>query len=319
MDTMPDPARYAGIDVAAARLDVHVRPAGLAWTASNDPAGQRAVAQRLAELGVTLVVVEATGGYERPVAAELATADVPVAVVNPRQVRAFAKAIGQLAKTDALDAAVLAHYGEAVRPEPRPLPDAQTQHRKDLVARRADLVAMQTAEKQRRGHATGAIREGIEEHLTWLKTRIKALEQEIAALIKANDAWTATATLLMSTPGVALITTATLLANLSELGQLSRQEVAALVGVAPLNRDSGAMRGKRACWGGRGEVRRVRSLAAGTGVQDNPTLRTFRERLLAQGKLKKVALVACAHKLLTILTAMVRDGQPWTDPEGAVA
>jgi len=317
MEPLVDPPRFAGIDVAATHLDVHVRPDGLSWTAGNDPAGQRATARRLAELGVALVVVEATGGYERPVAAELATAEVPVAVVNPRQVRAFAKAIGRLAKTDALDAAVLAQYGEAVRPEPRPLPDAATQQLKDLVARRADLVAMQTAEKQRRGRAGGAIRAGIEEHLAWLKTRIAAIEREIAALIEANDAWAATAALLTSTPGVALVTAATLVANLSELGQLSRQEVAALVGVAPLNRDSGQLRGHRGCWGGRAEVRRVLYLAAGTGVQHNPTLRAFRERLLAKGKLKKVALVACAHKLLTTLNAMVRDGRPWQEPEAA--
>jgi transposase len=312
MDGSPDPQRWAGIDVAAEHLDLHVQPDGLAWTVANDPAGQQATAQRLAELGVALVVVEATGGYERPVAAELAVAEVPVAIVNPRQVRAFAKAIGRLAKTDRLDAALLAQYGESVRPVPRPLPDAATQQLKELVARRTDLVAIQTAEKQRRGRASGPIRTGIEEHLAWLKPRIAALEREIAALLAANEAWRATAAVLTSTPGVALITAATLVANLSELGQLSRHEIAALVGVAPLNRDSGKRRGPRACWGGRAEVRRVLYLAAGSAVQHAPILKAFRERLLAKGKRKKVALVACAHKLLTILNAMVRHGVPWT-------
>jgi transposase len=317
MEPAPEGARFAGIDVAAARLDVHFRPDGLSWSAANDPAGQAAVAARLSELGVALVVVEASGGYERPVAAEAAARRVPIAVVNPRHARAFAKAIGQLAKTDALDAALLARYGEAVRPEPRPLPAADHRRLQELVARRADLVGIQAAEKQRRGRAGEATRAGIEEHLAWLKGRITALDREIAALIKANAAWAATAALLTSVPGVAAVTTATVIAGLPELGALSRQEVAALVGVAPLNRDSGAMRGQRACWGGRSEVRRVLYLATGTAVQHNPTLRAFRERLLAKGKAKKVALVACLHKLLTILNAMLRDGQPWTDSPAA--
>lgn len=311
MDAAQEAPRSAGIDVAADHLDIHVHPDGLARTVANDPAGQAAAAGRLAELAVALVVVEATGGYERPVAAEVAAADVPVAIVNPRQLRAFAKAIGRLAKTDRLDAALLAQYGDAVRPVPRPLPDAATHHLKELVARRADLVAIQTAEKQRRGRASGPIRAGIEEHLAWLKPRIAACEREIAALIAADDAWRATAAVLTSTPGVALIAAATLVANLGELGQLSRHEIAALVGVAPLNRDSGTRRGQRACWGGRAEVRRVVYLAAGSAVQHNPVLKAFRARLLAKGKRKKVALVACAHKLLTILNAMVRDGEPW--------
>jgi transposase len=311
MEPTPDALRVAGIDVAAEHLDIHVQPDGVAWRVPNDPAGQAAGAARLAALGVDLVVLEATGGYERPIAAEVAAVDVPVAIVNPRQVRAFAKAIGRLAKTDQLDAALLAQYGAAVRPVPHALPDAQTQQLKELVARRADLVAIQTAEKQRRGRATGPIRAGIEEHLAWLKPRIVALEHEIAALLAANDAWRATTAVLTSVPGVALITAATLVANLGELGQVSHHEIAALVGVAPLNRDSGKRRGQRACWGGRAEVRRVLYLAAGSAVQHNPVLKAFRAHLLARGKRKKVALVACTHKLVTILNAMVRDGEPW--------
>jgi transposase len=314
MDPMHEALRVAGIDVAAAHLDLHVQPDGLGWRVANDPDGQAAAAARLAELGVRLVVLEATGGYERPVAAEVAALELPVAIVNPRQVRAFAKAIGRLAKTDRLDAALLAQYGTAVRPVPHPLPDAATHQLKELVARRADLVAIQTAEKQRRGRASGAIRAGIEEHLAWLKPRIAACEHEIAALLAADAAWRATTAVLTSVPGVALVTAATLVADLSELGHLSRQEVAALVGVAPLNRDSGKRRGQRACWGGRAEVRRVLYLAAGSAVQHNPVLKAFRTRLLATGKEKKVVLVACAHKLLTILNAMVRDGHPWLAP-----
>jgi transposase len=309
---MAEGERFVGIDVAVDRLDVHLRPGGLAWAAANDPAGQAAVAARLAALGVALVVVEASGGYERPLVAELAAAAVPVAVVNPRQARDFARAVGQLAKTDALDAALLARYGEAVRPAPRPLPDAEARQLADLVARRRDLVGMQAAEKQRLGRASGPIRADIEAHLAWLRGRLAELERRIAALVAANAAWAATAALLASAPGVGPVVAATLLAGLPELGKLTRQEVAALVGVAPLNRDSGRMRGTRGCRGGRAEVRRVLYLAAGTAVQHNPTLRAFRERLLKAGKPPKVALVACLRKLLTILNAMVRDGAPWS-------
>ena len=317
MDASQGAPRFAGVDVSADRLDAHVRPEGLAWAEANDPAGQAALAARLAELGVALVVVEASGGYERPLAAELAARDLPVAVVNPRQARDFAKAVGQLAKTDALDAAVLARYGEAIRSEPRPLPDAAAQELKDLVARRADLVAIQTGEKQRLGRTAGAVRASIEEHLAWLKPRIAELERRIAALIAANAAWKATAALLMTAPGVGPVVAATLVAELPELGKLTHSEAASLVGVAPRNRDSGKLRGTRSCWGGRAEVRRVLYLAAGTAVQHNPVLRAFRDRLLAGGKRKKVALVACTHKLLTILTAMLRDGTPWTAPAPA--
>ena len=315
--------RFAGIDVSAARLDAHVRPDGLAWSVANDPAGQADVAARLAGLGVELVVVEASGGYEAPAAAELRAAGVRVAVVNPRQARDFAKAVGQLAKTDdaqgAPDAALLARFAEAVRPEPRAVPDAEAQALKDLVARRRDLVGMQAAEKQRLGRAGAAIRAGIEAHLAWLKARIGELEREIAALIAANAAWTAAAALLTSAPGVAAVTAATLLAELPELGRLSRQEVAALVGVAPLNRDSGKLRGKRGCWGGRAEVRRVLYLAAGTAARCSPALRAFRDRLLRAGKAPKLARVACLHKLLTMLNAMLRDGTTWADPAAPAA
>ena len=306
-----DRPRFAGIDVAADRLDVAVRPGGPAWAAANDPAGQAAVAARLAALGPAPVVLEASGGYERPVAAELAARADPVAVVNPRQVRDFGKAVGQLAKTDALDAALLARFAEAVRPEARALPDADAQRLRDLVARRRDLVGMQAAEKQRLGRATGAVRANVEAHLAWLADQVAGLERQIAALVAANAAWRATAALLATAPGVGAVTAATLPAELPELGTLTRQGIAALVGVAPLNRDSGRMRGRRGTWGGRAEVRRVPFLAAGTAARHNPTLRAFRARLLAAGKRKKVALVACMRKLLTSLNAMVRDGRPW--------
>ena len=317
MDAAQEAPRFAGVDVAADRLDVHVRPGDVAWAAANDPDGQAAVAARLAELGAALVVVEASGGYERPLVAEVAAAGVAVAVANPRQVRAFAKAIGQLAKTDALDAAVLARYGEAIRPSPRPLADAAAQELRDLVARRADLVAIQAGEKQRLGRASGAVRASIAEHLAWLKERVGALDRRIAALIAADATWRATATLLLTAPGVGAVTAATLVAALPELGKLDHGQIAALVGVAPRNRDSGKTRGVRTCWGGRAEVRRVLYPAAGTAVQHDPALRAFRARLLAGGKRKKVALVACMHKLLTILNAMLRDGAPWAAPDPA--
>lgn len=306
-------AWFVGIDVAAAHLDVAVAPDGPAWRVTNDPAGHAALAARLGELGPTLVVLEASGGYEAAVAAELATAGQPVAVVNPGQVRDFGRAVGQLAKTDALDAALLARFAQQVGPPARPLPDAEAQALKDLVGRRRDLIGMQTAEQQRLRQARGAARTSIEAHLVWLRGELADLERQLSEAVAASALWQATVTLLCSAPGIGRVVATTLVADLPELGRLSRQEVAALVGVAPLNRDSGRLRGRRGTWGGRAAVRAALYMATVTAIRWNPAIRAFHARLRAAGKAPKVALTACMRKLLTVLNAMIRDRQPWTD------
>jgi transposase len=311
---MDRPECFVGIDVAAAHLDVAVRPDGTAWRVANDAAGQADLAARLTEVAPTLVVLEASGGYEAAVAAELRAAGVAVAVVNPRHARDFAKAVGQLAKTDALDAALLARFAEAVRPEARPGPTAADAELKALVARRRQLVELRTAETQRERVAHPTVRPQIAAHLAWLGEQLAELERQIAAAIAASPTWQAAAALLVSVPGVGAVVAATLLADLPELGALTRQEVAALVGVAPLNRDSGGQRGRRGTWGGRATVRAALYMATITAVTHNRPLAAFRARLLAAGKPPKVALVACMRKLLTVVNAMLRDRRPWTDP-----
>ena len=314
---MTQAERFVGIDVAAAHLDVAVAPDGLAWRVGNDPAGIAELAARLAQLAPALVVLEASGGYEAPAAAELGLAALPVAVVNPRQVRDFGRAVGQLAKTDALDAALLARFAAAVRPAPRPLPDAAARELKALVGRRRDLVAMQAAERQRLRQVPAVVRAGIEAHLGWLREQLTVLDRQVAAAVEASPLWQATLALLCTAPGVGPVVGATLLAELPELGRLTRQRAAALVGVAPLNRDSGALRGRRGTWGGRGAVRAALYMAAVTALRWNPAIAAFHARLRAAGKAPKVALVACMRKLLTVLNAMVRDGARWAAPAAA--
>jgi transposase len=306
--------RFVGIDVAAAHLDVAVAPGGEAWRVANDPAGHDALAARLAELGPALVVLEASGGYEAAVAAELAVAGLRVAVVNPRRVRDFAKAVGQLAKTDALDAALLARFAMQVRPAPRPLPDPAARELKALVARRRALVGMAADERQRLRTAHGAVRAGIEAHLGWLREQTRELERRIAAAVAASPLWHATAALVATVPGVGAVVAATLVAELPELGRLTRQEIAALAGVAPFNRDSGGLRGRRATWGGRAPLRAALYMGTVAAVHWNPAIKAFHRRLRDAGKPPKVALVACMRKLLTMLNAMVRDGRPWAPP-----
>jgi transposase len=238
---------------------------------------------------------------------------LPVVVVNPRQVRDFAKATGHLAKTDTLDAQVLAQFAEAVRPTPRPLPDAQTQERAARLTRRRQLVEMLVAEKTRRGQASSPIQKQIQVHLTWLERRLRALDEELATAIRSSPLWREKDELLQSMPGVGPVLATTLLASLPELGILSRQQIAALVGVAPLNRDSGTIRGKRTIWGGRAHVRATLYMAAIVASRCNPMIRAFYHRLCAAGKAKKVALTACMRKLLTILNAMLRTRRPWQD------
>lgn len=303
--------RFVGIDVSKAALDVALRPDEGPWRYANDEAGIAELVSRLQPLAPALIVLEATGGVERVVVAALALAGLPVAVVNPRQVRDFAKATGRLAKTDALDAAALAHFAEAIRPAPRPLPDAQSQALAALVERRHQVVAMLTAEKNRFQQALPAVRTHVAAHIAWLEQALKQLDGELDQLLQASPLWRERDQLLRSVPGVGPTVALTLLAHLPELGHGSVKHIATLVGLAPLNRDSGAWRGTRAIWGGRRQVRAVLYMAALVGVRHNPVLRAFYERLLARGKPKKVALTACMHKLLTILHAVLRDRAPW--------
>ena len=309
--TEPTEAVCVGIDVSAAGLDVAARPGGAAWAVANDEAGAAALVARLRGLAPALVVLEATGGLELPAVGALAAAGLPVAVVNPRQVRDFARATGTLAKTDRLDAAVLARFAEAVRPAPRPLPDADARELAALLARRRQVVEMLTAERNRRRAAAGRVRAQIEAHLAWLAGQLDELDRELAAAVRASPAWRAKEDLLRGVPGVGPVLALTLLAGLPELGRLDRRGIAALAGVAPLNRDSGALRGKRAVWGGRAPVRAALYMAAVVAARHNPVIRAFYGRLVAAGKPKKVALTACMRKLLTILNAMLRDGAPW--------
>jgi transposase len=304
---------FVGIDVAKARLDVGVHPSGESWTVEHDEAGIATVVERLVAVRPTLVILEATGGLELAVAAALVAAEVPVQVVNPRQVRDFAKAIGQLAKTDRLDAVLLARYGAAIRPAPRPLPDAALQEVRALVARRRQLQTMVIAEKNRRASAPKRLHAQIDEHLAWLRGAVAVLDRDLGTTIKATTAWQTAVKRLRSVPGIGPVVSATLLADLPELGTLTRQQIAALVGVAPLNHDSGAHRGIRSCWGGRAHVRTALYMGTLVATRCNPTIHAFYQRLLTAGKPKKLALTACMHKLLTILNAMTRQGTDWRD------
>jgi transposase len=304
--------RFVGVDVSKARLDVHIRPQGLDLAFDNDEAGIAGLSQQLcAEGGATLVVLEATGGLQERAAAVLAAAGLHVAVVNPRQVRDFARATGRLAKTDKLDAAAIAIFAEAVKPEPRPLADAERQGLIDLVSRRRQLVEMRTAEKIRRAQMPIPLRATLEAHLAFLDKAIAELDQDIGTSLRKSRAWRVEEALLASVPGLGPITRATLMAKLPELGALSRRQIAALVGVAPINRDSGQFRGRRSISGGRADVRSVLYMATLTAARCNPAIRTFHQRLLAAGKPPKVALTACMRKLLTILNAMMKSHSSW--------
>jgi transposase len=302
---------FVGIDVSKAQLDVALRPSDDCWHVSNDELGIAALVERLQTLQPTLVVLEATGGLEVPVTGALAEAGLPVVVVNPRHARDFAKATGRLAKTDTLDARGLAHFAEAVRPPPRPLPDAQAQALSALLTRRRQLVQMLTAERRRLQTAPQPIRADIQAHITWLTRRLARTEADVATAIHASPLWRAKDEILQSTPGVGPILSRMLVAEVPELGVLNRQEIAALIGVAPLNRDSGTVRGKRAVWGGRAHVRAVLYMSTLASVRHNPVLKAFYARLRAVGKAPKVALTACMRKLLTILNAMLKHRTPW--------
>ncbi len=312
---MKEAGLFVGIDVSQDRLDLAVRPTGETRQVVYNPAGTEAMTEYLKELGPQLVVVEATGGLEMAVAAEMAAAGLPVVVANPRKVRAFARATGRLAKTDALDAQALAHYGETLRPQPRALPDAATRELKALVVRRRQLVEMITAERNRLRMATRRVRPRVQEHINWLKENLAELDQDLDDTIRSSPIWKDQDRLLCSVPGVGPVLSLTLLSGLPELGALNRGEIAALVGVAPFNQDSGSFRGKRRVWGGRSSIRAALYMAALVATRCNPAIKDFYLRLCNAGKPKKVALTACMRKLLTILNAMVRDNRPWTPTE----
>lgn len=305
---------FVGIDVSKARLDVAVGSAGELLGRSNDTCGVADLVLQLRKLGPELIVLEASGGLETMLVGELAAAQLPVAVVNPRQVRDFARANGQLAKTDALDAKVLALFAERMRPPLRALPDQQTRQLQALVTRRRELVEMLIAERNRLGSVPVELHREIRAHIRWLEARLKERDRDLDRTLRNSPLWREREDLLRSVPGVGPVLCATLLAGLPELGRLNRREIAALVGVAPLNHDSGTMRGRRTVWGGRANLRAALYMGTLVGVRYNPVLRLLYRRLLERGKAKKVALVACMRKLITILNAMLKHHTYWSAP-----
>ena len=305
---------FIGIDVSKTHLDLAVHLTGKPWQVAYDAAGVKQVVKHLRTLAPIVIVLEATGGLELRVVSALAAAQLPVAVVNPRQVRAFAHATGTLAKTDRLDAQVLAHFAAAMQPTPRTLPDAATQQLSSVLTRRKQLVDMMTAESNRLGaQPNPALRKRVRAHLTWLTKELGRTEKELTQLIQQSPLWRVQDDLLQSAQGVGTVLSQTLLADVPELGKLNHKQMAALIGVAPFNRESGGYRGKRRIWGGRARVRAVLYMGTLVATRHNPVIKAFYERLLAAGKEKKVALTACMRKLLTILNAMSRDQRKWHD------
>jgi transposase len=310
---------FVGVDVSKDWLDVGVSPSRESWRTASDPKSISELTDRLRALGAQLVVLEASGGFEIPIAAAFGRAGLPVVVVNPRQVRDFARAMGQLAKTDKIDALTLALFGERVRPEIRPLPDEVAQAFEALLARRRQLVAMLAEEKNRLQQARARdLKKGIQRHIRWLEREIKDVEQGLAESVRKSPAWRAKDDLLQGVPGVGRTLSFTILGGLPELGRLKNKQISALVGVAPHPADSGKFRGKRIIWGGRASVRHVLYMATLSACRFNPLVRVFYQRLIAAGKPRKVAIVACMRKLLTILNAIVRHGSSW-NPHGLAA
>jgi transposase len=302
---------FIGIDVSKVRLDIAVWGSDEHWITSNDENGIAQLIERLKSYSPTLIVLEATGGLELLLVSELALARLPVAVINPKRIRDFARSIGQLAKTDKIDAKVIARFGFTVHPETRPLPSEEEELLVALITRRRQVVEMLTAEKNRLHSCREAMRQRLQEHIDWLNSELKALDKEISQFIRRTPLWKEKNRILSSVPGVGPVTSATLLASLPELGTLNRQKVAALVGVAPLNKDSGRKRGKRRVFGGRASVRSVLYMAALSASKCNPKIRSFYESLIRRGKEKKVALTACMRKLLSILNSMVHSMTEW--------
>lgn len=308
---MTSQERYVGIDVSKKHLDIAIRPGGEYWSVANDEHGIDELVARLKSLGPRLVVLEATGGLELSVTASLGAAGLPAAVVNPRQVRDFARAMGQLAKTDRLDAHVLARFGEAIQPTPRPLRDSEAQALSALLSRRRQVVGMLTAEKNRLYAARPSVRREIRQHIVWLEKSLARLNDDLGGALRESPLWRERDDLLQSVPGVGPVLSVTLLAELPELGTLNRKQIASLVGVAPLNRDSGSLRGRRTVWGGRAQVRATLYMATLAATRCNPVVRSFYQHLCTAGKAKKVALTACMRKLLTILNSMLRSHTTW--------
>lgn len=300
-----------GIDVSKARLDAYVHPTAELLAMDNRPEGHQELLGRLRELKPSLIVLEATGGYEAPITAVLASAGLPVVVVNPRQVRDFAKATGKLAKTDAIDAAIIAHFGEAVKPEVRPIADPAAKKLDALVARRRQLVDMLTAERHRTLQAEDAVKRSLYEHIEWLEKRLGKMDDELLATVRESPVWREKDDLLQSVPGVGKAVSVTLLAELPELGRLNRRQIAALAGVAPFNRDSGTLKGTRHIRGGRKKVRSALYMAALVAMRYNPVISAFYAKLRAAGKKGKVALTACMRKLLVILNTMLKTRTTW--------
>jgi transposase len=306
-------AIFIGIDVSKARLDVAVHPSGESESVANDKSGIKALVKRLGKIQPALVVLEATGGLEREVMQTLACAELPVVVVNPRQVRDFAKATGQLAKTDSIDALVLARFGQAVRPAVRPLPDEVTLELRALTARRRQITEMIVAEKNRLGRASKAVKKRIDAHIRWLEEELQRADKDLDRSIRQSPIWRENEDLLRSVPSIGPVTSRTLLAELPELGRLNGKQISALVGIAPLNRDSGTLKGRRAIWGGRASVRSALYMAALVATRRNSVIQVFYKRLRAAGKKPKVALVACMRKLLTILNSMIKHKTRWSE------
>jgi len=302
---------YLGLDMAKDTVELASEPAGLTGQYPTDDAGLRALVAQCQAQPLTLLVLEATGGYEAPIVAALAAAGLPLVVVNPRQVRAFAKALGLLAKTDQIDARVLALFGARVQPAVRPLPDAATRELQAVLLRRRQLLDMLQAERLRETRARGAVRTNLRRHIRWLERSVDDTDTQLQQHIPASPLWRVQDALLQSVPGVGPVLASTLLGCLPELGQLDRREIAALVGIAPLARDSGTLRGRRTCYGGRAAVRAALYMGALVAARWNPVLKAFYQRLRAAGKPAKVALTALARKLLVLLNAMLRSGEPW--------
>jgi len=308
-----------GIDVAKGTLDVAYGPDGPVRQFANTPQGYAELVTSLSSRHVARIIVEATGGYERGLVVELAAADLPVIVINPKQARDFARATGRLAKTDAIDAVMLAQFGRGVQPKPRPLPDDKSRQFQEILARRRQLIGMRTAEGNRLAQARDpAVRKSIAAMIKLLGRQLERIDRELDDIIEDCPAWRTKEDLLKSVPGVGPQTARALLADLPELGRCSRQQIAALVGVAPINRDSGTFRGRRTTWGGRADVRKAFYMATLVATQHNATIRHYYQELQRRGKKKKVALVACMRKLLCILNAMLRDEKPWNQqPQNA--
>lgn len=310
---------FAGIDVSKEQLDVAVRGReARQWTVKYNEAGVQSLVQELKEFAPTLLVLEASGGLETHVVAALAAAGIPLAVMNPRQVRDFARATGELAKSDAIDARIIALFAEKIRPEVRPLKDEETRDLDALMTRRRQLIDIRVGERNRLHQASPVVRISIEEHIAWLDARIGEVDEELQKRIKASSVWREKDRVLRSAPGVGPTVSLSLLTGVPELGTLNRQKVSKLIGVAPLNCDSGTIRGQRRIWGGRADVRSVLYMATLSAIRHNPVIREFYQRLVTRGKAKKLALVACMRKLLTILNRMLKDNATW-DPTFAVS